>query len=216
MGMMIRIRLQTYRRGAAFNLLAAALLLALLAGCPPPKATREAEGTYLVARSKMYGDDSQFDLRDTVVYPEVRTEGIQDPSVSVSDQQLTVNRCTWCHECGFQDAFDWEDYGAADWSPRYVGEEWQAPLQRMMEKENTYIQEERIVERIYGFLHDATLGTYDEQADDRGAVVIEVDEAPPEENGTGEGSADAPDEDEAPPAADEGGGGEDGSEGAVA
>jgi hypothetical protein len=178
-----RSRIQTYRLAAAFSVLAATVGLALLAGCPPQRAAEETEGTYLVANSKMYGDDSQFDLRDTVVYPAARNEGMINPSLNVTDQELTIYRCTWCHECGFQDAFDWPNYGTDKWSPRYVGEDWRAPLKRMMDKEDTMIQEERIVERIYSFLHDSTLGIYDESADDRGAVRIEVDGPLPDETG---------------------------------
>jgi len=195
-----RTGIQTYRIAAAFNALAAATVLILLAGCPPEQATRQAEGTYLAANSKMYGDDSQFDLRDTVVYPEARNQGVTNPSLNVSDQELTIYRCTWCHECGFEAAFDWANYGTDEWSPRYVGEDWRAPLKRMMDKEDTMIQEEQIVERIYSFLHDSTLGTYEEAADDRGAVVVEIDNPPPDE-----GDAAAGDENPAGPA-DEGGG----------
>lgn len=172
---------RTYRAWETFNAAAALIILLPLLGCPPPKAAEEAEGTYLAARSKMYGDDEAFDIRDTVTYPIPRTEGVTNPSTAVSDQELTMNRCTWCHECGFQRAFDWENYGHEEWAPQYTGEQWAPVLQRMMDKEETMIQEEQIVQRIYEFLRDATLGVYDEEADDRGAVVVELDGPPPEE-----------------------------------
>jgi len=186
-----RIGIRTYRAAAVFGPLAAVAFLVLLAGCPPPQAAKEAEGTYLVANSKMYGDDDRFDLRDTVVYPETRSEGVINPSLNVSDQELTIYRCTWCHECGFPKAFDWANYGTDKWSPRYVGEDWRAPLKRMMDMEDTMIQEEQIVERIYSFLHDSTLGTYEEVADDRGAVVVEVDGPLPDEAGADSGDESA-------------------------
>ncbi|MBN2082819.1 hypothetical protein JW859_11530 [bacterium] len=172
---------KTYPPAFVFHLAALGLLLILLAalcGCRPRQAEEEVAGEYLASSSKMYGNTSNFDIRDTVVYPEAVREGLGNPSINVSDKELTFNRCTWCHECGFQAAFDWEHYGTQEWSPKYTGQAWQAPIQRMMRMENSFLQEEQIAKRIYQYLRDETLGVYDEEADDKNAIIIEVDELP--------------------------------------
>jgi|GEM_PF-2506925 len=179
--------------------IALVVAVGLLAGCPPPPATTDEEGTYLVASNRLWGDEADFDIRDTAVYPEAAREGLQNPSIGVSDQELTMNRCVWCHECGFKDAFDWEHYGSAEWSPRYTGEDWAPVVQRMMIKENSFLQEEQIARRVYEYLRDDTLGVYDLEADPEGAIVVEVDELPgqgedAEQAAEDEPGGDAPDE----------------------
>jgi hypothetical protein len=153
----------------------------LLVGCPPAQRVEQnsEEGTFLAAGNKLYSERDVFDIRDNVVYPEgKRREGLENPSTGVSDQELTMYRCTWCHECGFNEAWDWERYGSEEWAPRYVGEEWASVAERMMQKENSLLQEEQIVRRIYSYLRDETLGEYDLAADVEGAIVVEVDELP--------------------------------------
>ena len=75
-----------------------------------------------------------------------------------------------------------EHYGTDDWNPRYVGEQWQPVVQRMRQLENSLINE-TIADRIYSFLHDETLGEYDEAADQGATVVVDIDpdapQAPP-------------------------------------
>ena len=171
--------------------IALAVLLGMIAGCPPQTATTDEEGTYLVASNRLWGDESDFDIRDTAAYPEPRREGMQDPSLGVSDQALTMNRCSWCHECGFKVAFDWEQYGSADWSPRYTGEEWAPVVQRMMVKENSFLQEEQIALRVYEYLRDDSLGVYDLEDDPEGAIVVEVDEQPEQAESPPEGEPNA-------------------------
>ena len=95
-------------------------------------------------------------------------------------------------------AFDWEHYGSADWSPHYTGEEWAPVVQRMMVKENSFLQEEQIALRVYEYLRDDTLGVYDLEADPEGAIVVEVDELPEQAEGDeqaaeDESSGDSPD-----------------------
>jgi len=200
---------KTYPPPFVFHLAAVGLLsvlLATLCGCPPRPAEEDAEGQYLASSSKMYGNKSDFDIRDKVVYPEAAREGLSNPSINVSDKELTFNRCTWCHECGFENAFDWEHYGTTEWSPQYTGQAWQAPIQRMMRMENSFIQEEEIAKRIYQYLRDETLGVYDESADDKNAVIVEVDELPESAQTDGEdgaGGAAAESESAADPPADE-------------
>jgi hypothetical protein len=147
------------------------------------------EGKFLAGRNKLYETTSEFDLRWEVVYPE--TERAFNPSINVSNQELAFNRCTFCHECGFEQAFDYANYGAEDWDPQYVGQQWAAPVERMRVKEGAMLNEQ-VAERIYTFLRDVTLDEYDEASDPRGAIEVEVD---PEEfaevrdsAGAGEGS----------------------------
>lgn len=157
------------------------VVLLLMAGCPPAQHVEQQteEGTFLAAGNKLYSERDVFDIRDNVVYPEgKRRKGIENPSTGVSDQELTMYRCTWCHECGFNEAWDWERYGSEGWDPRYVGEDWAPAVERMMQKENSLLQEEQIVLRIYSYLCDETLGEYDLAADVEGAIVVEVDELP--------------------------------------
>jgi len=157
------------------------VVLLLMVGCPPAQRVEQQveEGTFLAAGNKLYSERDVFDIRDNVVYPEgKRREGLENPSTGVPDQELAMLRCTWCHECGFTEAWDWERYGSEEWTPRYVGEEWAPVAERMMQKENSLLQEEQIVRRIYSYLRDETLGEYDLAADVEGAIVVEVDELP--------------------------------------
>lgn len=175
----LRTRLQLSTFGAAAWILLA-VMLAMIAGCPPQPTATDEDGTYLVASNKLWGDDDEFDIRDVAVYPKVRREGIQNPSIGVSDQELAQARCSWCHECGFKDAFDWDHYGSSDWAPRYTGEDWAPVVQRMMVMENSFLQEEQIALRVFEYLRDDTLGVYDLESDPEGAIVVEVDELPGE------------------------------------
>lgn len=145
---------------------------------PLERGDESVEGAYLVAGNKLFYSDEVFDLRLPAVYPTPKREGLQDPSVQVSDRDLTLNRCTWCHGCGFKAAFDWEHYGAANWNPRYRGQQWQPVLERMMQLENSFLQEEMIIRRIFKFLNDETTGQYDESVDPKGAIEIPIDELP--------------------------------------
>jgi hypothetical protein len=177
-----------------FNLLTIILLAAfapLLTACSPRSQTatetaEHAQDEFLVTSNTMRDSERTFDIRDQLVYPEQEIEGLKDPSINVSDEELALNRCSWCHGCGFEDFFDWDDYGTEDWDPQYVGDEWAPSVQRMMDKENAFLKEEMIVRRIYRFLHDVTLGEYDRETDNKGAVEIEVDELPGRETATEE------------------------------
>jgi hypothetical protein len=165
-----------FSHAAAIGLLA---MLALLAGCPPLKQAKTVvEGKYLVLQNKLYSSEDPFDLKLEAVYPEPKTDGLISPELNVSDRELTMYRCTWCHECGFKAAWDWEHLGGTDWKPKYTGEQWQPVVARMMNLENSLLQEEGIVKRIYHYLHDESLGIYDETKDRRGAIVINVDKLP--------------------------------------
>lgn len=163
-------------------ILLAAVLLLLTACAPRPQTAtdtkEQASDAFLVTSNTMRDAERTFDIRDRLVYPEQELEGLKDPSINVTDEELTLNRCSWCHGCGFEEFFDWDDYGTEDWEPQYAGEEWAPSVQRMMDKENAFLKEEMIVRRIYRFLHDVTLGEYDRETDNKGAVEIKVDELP--------------------------------------
>jgi hypothetical protein len=180
----------TQMRFSLFTLRAAELALAacgllLLSGCPPEASrltaaeAKDGNGKYYAAHNKLFESESPFDIRWEVVH-EQRDEF--DPTRSgITDRQFTINRCTRCHECGFPRAFDMEHYSTPEWKPIYTGQQWSAPIKRMIPKENSFLNDE-IATRIYAFLRDETLGLYDESQDDKGAVVIEVEEGelPPE------------------------------------
>ena len=172
----------TYRKRILFSHAAAVGLLAALAifaGCPPMKQAKTAvEGKYLVRHDKLYSSEDPFDLKLEAVYPKPVIDGMISPDTNVSDRELATYRCTWCHECGFKAAWDWEHLGSPDWKPKYKGEQWQPVVARMMNLENSLLQEEGIVKRIYRYLHDESLGIYDEAKDRRGAIVIDVDKLP--------------------------------------
>jgi hypothetical protein len=137
----------------------------------------QAAGTYLAAPNRLYDDDGEFDIRKTVIYEPV-VQGF-NPATNVTNKALTHYRCTWCHECGFQAAWDIENEDKPGWRPRYKGETWKAIVQRMGRSDATMLNEQ-IADRIYSYLRDASLGKYDESKDTQGAVVRHVDELPKE------------------------------------
>lgn len=166
--------------------LLALLALALAANCTPLKSSREAsgEGKFEVNNSSLYEQSGEFSLLDEVVYPELDYKPF-DSRISVTNKYLALgsdtrnSRCTRCHECGFERAWDMEHYGTEEWNPRYVGEQWKPVVQRMRLLENSLINE-KIADRIYSFLRDETLGVYDEAADRGAEVVVDIDpDAPP-------------------------------------
>ena len=175
----------TYNRRTLFDaIVTAAVVMAvtLLAGCPPNEAPKynDEVGTYTVSKARLLGRDNTFSLKDELVYPEGINRGMDTTSLNLTDKRLAEVRCSWCHECGFEEAWDWKNYGSSEWSPRYVGEEWGPIVARMKDKEMSFLQEELIARRIYEYLRDDSLGVYDETADDMGAVRVEVDEMPPQ------------------------------------
>jgi len=166
-----------------FNLLLMFVAFAALvttSGCPPlrTRSASSAADTYVVEKNRLFDESSKFDVRAKLEYSEYEEAGLKDPRLDVTDRELTMLRCTWCHECGFEEAFDWPHYGSAQWQPQLVGEQWAPVVARMAELENSYLNE-TIAFRIYKYLRDDTTGKYDEAKDSRGAVVIEVD---PESN----------------------------------
>src|SRR5688572_28715292 len=142
---------------AKIELTALVILLLLLCGCPPPDdgttagADGGVKGTYLAEGNKLFDAESPFDLRWTVVYPK-RDEGF-NPELGMSNRELAMARCTWCHECGFKDAFDYARYQSMEWKPRYVGEQWADPVRRMEGIDETMLNE-LVATRIYTFLRD--------------------------------------------------------------
>ena len=174
----------TLNRGKLFHLATVALTAILITGCPPNKPLdAQEEGTFVVSRNKLYDQSSDFDLRWTAVYPK-KEEGF-NPSINVSNQELTFNRCTSCHECGFKPAFDYDNYGKPGWDPRYTGQQWTTIVERMNQKEGSMMNEQ-VAQRVFTFLRDSTLGQYDETTDPGGAIVVEVD---PDEAGRLEAEA---------------------------
>jgi hypothetical protein len=164
----------TKTRGKLFYLLPG--LLVFLLGCPPepPREAQEA-GTFLLSKNKLYDIGSDFDLRWKVVYP--ATEKTFDPSTNISNKELAQNRCTICHECGFEKAFDYAHFGQPGWAPQYKGQRWSSSVERMVGKEGSMLNEQ-IAGRIFEYLRDVTLGKYDENVDPKGAMIIETDNPP--------------------------------------
>lgn len=167
-----------------FTILAALLALALFANCTPLKSSKTAanEGKFEVNNASIYEQSGEFSLLDTVVYPE-QTFKPFDSRINVPNKYLTLGddkhsgRCNRCHECGFDDAWDTKHYQTPQWNPRYKGEEWKPVVQRMR-KLNLSLLNETIADRIYSFLHDETLGTYD-ASKDTGPKPVIVDRTPP-------------------------------------
>jgi hypothetical protein len=148
-----------------FGLLALIGAIYSLWGCTPEPIERAdtKPGHFTWDNTKLFASQEPFDLRLTVDYVQPRRDGLSDPAVfGISDRELTMRRCTWCHECGFQKAWDWEHYGSTAWKPVYTGEQWQPVVARMMNKDNSFLQEEQIVQRIYRYLRDDSLGNYKE------------------------------------------------------
>jgi hypothetical protein len=157
--------------GPIISVLACLAVLALTTGCPPPKPENVAtKGVFLAATNKIYDRGDGFDLKDRIEYPEVKQEGLQTVSTDITDRALAMARCTWCHECGFNEAFDVARYAKPAWNPIYRGEQWLPIVQRMRQMENTLLNEV-LAERIYDFLRDASLGKYDESKDRRGGSI---------------------------------------------
>ena len=156
------------------------LAVVMVTGCPPMERSRKDKpGEYTVSSDKLLGRDNSFIISDTLVYKTVVREGMKHTRTDVTDRELAMVRCEWCHECGFLKAWDWENFGSDDWNPAYVGEEWGPIVVRMKDLDNSFLQEEMLALRVYEYLRDETLGVYDEAADDKGATVIELDAPPP-------------------------------------
>jgi len=162
----------THDWNRSFAVAATAAAIVFVAGCPPRSESQSAPpGVFVASANKLYDRGDGFDLRDRVIYPAVKGEGLENADTNVTNRQLTMYRCTWCHECGFQQAFDLRNYGQPGWAPRYKGEQWRPVVDRMAAKDDSLLNEV-LAERIYGFLRDSTLGLYDEHKDTRGAVVV--------------------------------------------
>jgi hypothetical protein len=143
------------------------VVLLLLVGCPPAQ---------LVEQER---EREVFDIRDTVVYSDGNHfVKIKDYKPNMRDQELMLYRCTWCHGCGVKEAWDLEHYGSKDWAPRYIGEEWAPIVQRMMQKENSLLQEEWIVRRIFSYLSTETLSADVEVVEDQSEIVIDEAKEP--------------------------------------
>jgi hypothetical protein len=160
-------------------LLAALAALLMLAGCPPEdaglseSAEEQASGTFLAAANKVYDDQRPFDLTWEVTY-QAKKDSF-DPSINVSNRELTISRCNGCHEeCGFNRAFDMEHFGTVEWNPYYKGDQWAGVVKRMSQKGSSFMNE-LLAERIYTYLKEETLGIYDESADPKGALTIAVE-----------------------------------------
>jgi hypothetical protein len=162
---------------ACFAALAA---LTVFANCTPLKSSRNntSDGKFEVSNASIYEQNGEFSLLDEVVYPE-RKEKAFDSRINVPNKYLTLgdsthaSRCTRCHECGFEEAWDMDHYQTPQWNPRYRGDEWRDVVQRMRRMDNSLINE-KIADRIFSFLRDETLGTYDPLKDTGPETVIEV------------------------------------------
>jgi hypothetical protein len=165
-------------RRTVFEYLAVLALGAVIAGacCCAPHQDRfkaaEAEGTYYAQSNRLYDDDGDFDIRKKVVYDKV-VAATFNSELQVSNKQLTTYRCTWCHECGFPQAWDIKNVGKPNWHPRYRGEGWEPIVYRMSLIEGSMLNEE-IADRIYKYLRDESLGKYVEANDPKGAIVREA------------------------------------------
>jgi hypothetical protein len=150
----------------------------LLCGCNPLASlskTSTAKSTFLVDDSRLFDSDTSFGMKDILVYPAMERHGPQNVSTGVPNPELTRYRCTWCHECGFTAAFDFENLNTAEWKPVYVGEAWKSIVYRMNDKDEALLNEQ-IAERIYTYLRDKSLGIYDEENDNSGKIIREVDD----------------------------------------
>lgn len=164
--------------GPILGLLACTTMLAALTGCPPPKPENVAsKGVFVAESNRIYDRGDSFDIKDRIEYPATKTEGMQNASTDVTDRELAMARCTWCHECGFNEAFDVARYSKPGWSPYYRGEQWLPIVQRMRQLENSLLNEV-LAERIFNFLRDSTVGKYDESKDRRGGAIRDVPGAP--------------------------------------
>lgn len=157
----------------------AILVVAFLScGCNPLNSlskTKTAKSTFLVDDSRLFDSDTSFGMRDILVYPAMERHGPQNVSTGIPNPELTRYRCTWCHECGFTEAFDFENLNTPEWKPVYVGEAWKSIVYRMNDKDEALLNEQ-IAERIFTYLRDKSLGVYDEENDNSGKIEIEVDD----------------------------------------
>jgi hypothetical protein len=128
--------------------------------------------TYYAQSNRLYDDDGSFDLRKRVVYEKTEAPKFNS-ELQVSNKVLTTYRCTWCHECGFPQAWDIDNVGKPGWHPRYKGEGWKPIVARMRVMEGSMLNEE-IADRVYSYLRQESLGQYNEAADPKGAVVREA------------------------------------------
>lgn len=164
-------RRQPASSGLILGLLACIAIMAVMTGCPPPKPENVAKkGVFIALTNRIFDRGDEFDIKDRIEYPEIKTEGMANADIDVTDRQLAMYRCTWCHECGFNQAFDVKNYGKPGWNPYYRGEQWQPIVARMRPLENSMLNEV-LAERIYNFLRDSTLGKYDESKDRRGGTI---------------------------------------------
>lgn len=165
----------------AVGLASGMVLLSLLAGCPPPPPQNvEKQGEFVAAPNRIFDRGDGFNLRDAIVYPETKAQGLTEVRTDITDRALAMARCSWCHECGFKEVFDTERYGKPGWSPLYRGEEWNPVVQRMRRLENSMLNEV-LAERIFNFLRDSTTGKYDEAKDRRGGAIVDAPAAAPPE-----------------------------------
>jgi hypothetical protein len=169
------MRSKTFYRWLGYAALGAALILC---GCPPFTEQKVKKGEFLAKPNKLYDRGEGFDIKDRIVYPAVKSEGLADSSTQKTNRELAMLRCGYCHGCGFDQAFDKARYGQPAWEPKYKGAEWQPIVKRMLNLENSMLNEE-IAERIYNFLRDSTTGKYDESKDLRGAKVVEAPKGRP-------------------------------------
>lgn len=167
---------KVFQWAAVLSLLGAIYALGSCQPLPRAQTPTAKAGTYMVSEGKLFLSDDVFDLKYQAVYPQPKQDGLTNPTIyGITDRELTMYRCTWCHECGFKQAWDWDHYGSKDWKPRYRGDQWQPVVERMMKMENALLNEEQIVRRIYKYLYDDSLGKYNEGQDTKGAVEVEVD-----------------------------------------
>lgn len=151
-----------------------AVAIGLCCCAPENRAYRSTEGAdeYQMKQARLVDDDGDFDLRKTVIY--AKTEGTTfDPSLNVSNKELTMKRCAWCHECGFPAAWDTAHLDTPEWKPRYKGQAWEPIVRRMRVMDGSMLNEE-IADRIYSYLKQASNGEYDETKDTKGAVIREA------------------------------------------
>ncbi len=158
----------------ALALVAGCILLSLFTGCPPaPPQNVEKQGEFVAAPNRVFDRGDGFDLGDSIIYPETKTEGLVESRTDITDRALTMARCSWCHECGFKEVFDSERFGKPGWTPMYRGEDWNPVVQRMRRIENSMLNEV-LAERIFNFLRDSTTGKYDEAKDRRGGAIVDA------------------------------------------
>ncbi|MEZ5338790.1 MAG: hypothetical protein R3F46_11065 [bacterium] len=153
-------------------------LLVLAASCNPLTSGEQeqvGQRQFLVEDARLFSNDSDLSVKDILTYPKGVRKGPVNISTNVPNRDLAIYRCTWCHECGFTNAFDYGNFNTDEWNPQYVGDAWRGSVQRMNDKDETLLNEQ-IAERIFTYLRDVTNGTYDPDKDGKPAVRIEVDD----------------------------------------